>query len=115
MWGGAIRPTIVCIWRYGRPDDGSRRNGVNTMITETKVREIHEANELNKYQHSELVAADNWIKAYALQKLRTKLSALESKSIRDFVLLMARCHYGSTETDDFLQKLDCYPTWMAHP
>lgn len=80
-------------------------------LNEAQVRAIHEADDLQRFTREELRAADQWIKDYALAELAKELSATSSK-IRDYVMLMARCHYGSMETDALLASLRCYPAWM---
>lgn len=80
-------------------------------ITEDKVREIHQSKVLSGYTHEELHEADAWLKAYALDQLQGKLSNT-GICIGDYVMLMARCHFGSVETDKLLTELDCYPSWM---
>lgn len=82
-------------------------------MDEAKVIEIHKATDLSGYTHSQLMYADNWVKAYALDKLANHLKAAGvTKAMSEYVLLMARCHYGSIETDEFLKAHQCYPKWM---
>ena len=82
-------------------------------ITEDKAREIHNAKDLTTYSYDQLVAADQFIKAYALDRLE---QVLASKGIEhvigEYIMLMSRCHFGSVETDEFLTSLGCYPAWM---
>ena len=80
-------------------------------MDETKVREIHNAKDLSQYTHDELLKADAWVKAYAIKQLRHKLNA--PPALRSFVLIMARAHYGSVETDTFLRAMECYPEWVT--
>jgi hypothetical protein len=86
---------------------------VRNTITEERVKTIHAATNLTPFSHDELVNADNWIKRYALNKLHTALHDVP-KPIREYIELMARCHYGSVETDEFLQEMHCYPLWMGN-
>jgi hypothetical protein len=79
-------------------------------ITVEKVKEIHRAKDLQQYDHKTLQQADQWVKQFALAQLKSKLKS--ELLVRDYVLLMARCHYGSVETDDFLKAMGCYPDWM---
>jgi hypothetical protein len=80
-------------------------------MNEAKAREIFGAEDLEKYSHTDLREADQWVKSFALQKLGASL-ADQPKAIRKYMLLMARCHYGSVETDAFLKEMDCYPAWV---
>ncbi len=86
-----------------------------TRITQAKVMEIHKAKDLSGYSHAELRACDEWLKAYALKQLANTLQrkplAPMAKTIIEYILLMARCHFGSVETDRFLTELNCYPKW----
>lgn len=85
----------------------------NMPMDEAKVREIHRATELSGYTHDELREADQWVKDAALEKLEQHLKATATpEALSEFVLLMARCHYGSIETDAFLWAHQCYPEWL---
>jgi hypothetical protein len=58
-------------------------------------------------------AADSLIKLETLGALKNWLAKnITNVTIRDYVWLMTRCHFGSYETDQFLQKLGMYPDWM---
>lgn len=81
-------------------------------MDEAKVREIHRATELSGYTHDELREADQWVKDYALVRLKEVIAHSNTQGMREFILLMARCHYGSTETDAFLSAHQCYPEWL---
>lgn len=81
-------------------------------MNEAKAREIHESDDIMQYSIEELCAADDWFKEYALAKLAVRLSAIESKVVRDYMQLMARHHFGSVETDDMLKAMDCHPEWL---
>lgn len=83
-------------------------------MEEAKVRKIYESvgSELNAFTATECREADSWIKQFALDQLRNKLKD-QPKEIRDYIQLMARCYFGSTETDEFLSALNCYPDWMT--
>lgn len=56
-------------------------------------------------------AADELVKRTALACLQLRLKG-QPKVIRDYVILMARCHFGSVETDNFLQEMRAYPDWI---
>lgn len=56
-------------------------------------------------------AADALIKAEALKALEREVSSLKP-ALRDWIMLTARTHYGSMETDDMLTALGCYPEWL---
>lgn len=85
-----------------------------TQITEAKVMEIHQAEDISSYSYDELRDADHWMKAYALESLAKHLMAAGvTKAMREYVMLMCRCHYGSIETDEFLRAHGCYPQWMG--
>ncbi len=82
-------------------------------MDEAKAREITLSTDLSKYPHEELQKADVWVKNYALAKLQLQLTQLNTRvDIKNYIALMARAHYGSMETDEFLMSLHCYPTWM---
>jgi len=83
-------------------------------MDEAKVREIHKAQSLEGYTHEELREADRWVKDYALHQLSLwlKEDGRQSTAVGDYVMLMARCHYGSVETDQFLKVCGCYPEWL---
>ena len=59
----------------------------------------------------ELVQADQWIRDYALNSLKAKIDKYPAP-IKAFVSLCARAHFGSVETDTFLNQMGCYPKWM---
>ncbi len=83
-------------------------------MREAKVKEIHKAEDLQSYTHSELVQADNWVKDFALYKLAEYLkTGPVTPALGEYVMLMARCHYGSLETDEFLKAYQCYPDWLT--
>lgn len=82
-------------------------------MDEAKVKEIHNATDLRGYEREELEQADYWVKLYALDKLTDHLNkAGVTNALKAYVMLMARCHYGSVETDEFLQAHHCYPDWV---
>ena len=81
-------------------------------ITEDKAREISRAKDLSVYTREQCVACDRWIEDFAMRKLRLRLRKLPNP-IKNYVQLMARCHFGSLETDDFLTELECYPDWLG--
>ena len=85
----------------------------NAPVREAKAREIFDcdATHLLKYSPSQLAAADQWFKNYSLAKLKARLTKYD-KPTRDYILLMARCHYGSAETDEYLAQMGCYPQWL---
>jgi hypothetical protein len=79
-----------------------------------KVIEIHKALTLSGYSGEELREADQWVKQYALDRLSQHLKATgATKAMSEYIMLMARCHYGSIETDDFLRAHQCYPEWLT--
>jgi hypothetical protein len=80
-------------------------------ITEDRAREINKAKDLSGYTHEELRLADEWIKRWALRALDARMHGVP-KIIREYAMLMARCHYGSMETDALLMALKCYPEWI---
>lgn len=84
-----------------------------TKITEAMVKEIHNASDLSQYTHTQLSLADQWIKDKALTKLRFQMAGLPN-TVKNYVFLMSRCHFGSVETDQFLTDMGCYPKWMNH-
>lgn len=55
-------------------------------------------------------AADELVEKTALANLEQSLAHIPYRT-REFVLLMARCHYGSVEVDAYLTELNCYPEW----
>ena len=59
--------------------------------------------------HNELVAADKWLKEYALAKLNTRL---DHGPLAEFILPMARAYFGSVEVDKLMQDMLCYPEWL---
>lgn len=65
----------------------------------------------SEWTRQECIQADSFIKDVALTILAANLKP-QPKVIQDYVNLMARCHYGSIETDEFLKALNCYPDWM---
>lgn len=82
-----------------------------SSMTEARVREICRNNDGCTYE--EMRQADEWIRAYALVSLASHLQSVDtSKAISDYVLLMARAHYGSMETDAMLTAHKCYPEWL---
>ena len=83
-------------------------------MTEAKVREIDSSTELSKYSYDELHSADEWVKSFALAKLADYLKQEQVPvTLREYILLMSRCHYGSVETDELLLSLSCYPEWIV--
>ena len=85
------------------------------IITEQRVKEIwgRPISDLVNVARSELRQVDTWIKATTLRNLREQLLVQGyPDSIREYVLHMACCHFGSMETDQFLQDRNCYPEWM---
>lgn len=83
-------------------------------MNENKAREIHNATDLRGYSHYQLRMADVWVKCFALRQLRQTLKAASTpRATREFILLMARCHYGSAETDEYLTAMGCYPEWLS--
>src|ERR1700751_6147352 len=109
-----IRPQFGSILSV--PNDGLESSMPEAKaMTEDKAKEIHNATDLSVYTHDEFREADAWVKGYALQQLSEwlKEDGRQCSAVGDYVLLMARCHYGSVETDEFLRTLGCYPEWLA--
>jgi hypothetical protein len=91
-----------------------RRMQRESQMLEAKVIEIYKAQTLRGYSSEELREADQWVKQYALDRLSQHLKAAGvTKAFSEYVMLMARCHYGSIETDHFLSVHLCYPKWMV--
>jgi hypothetical protein len=85
------------------------------IMDEARAKEIHLAMDLSEYSHEELSAADAWLKAYAIVKLEQYLKTVKtSRSLKDYIMLMVRTHYGSVETDEFLAEHGCYPEWVEY-
>lgn len=83
-------------------------------ITEAKVREIEQAKDLSKYSQKELRYADAWIKSFALRHFELVLRAQKvAPAIRGYLMSVVTTNYGSVETDELLQKFNCYPNWKA--
>jgi hypothetical protein len=80
-------------------------------MTEDQAKAICLAEDLSDYSREELREADEWVKTHALAKLSSVLNG-QPNTLREYVLLMARCHFGSGETDEFLTSMGCYPDWM---
>lgn len=70
--------------------------------------------EAGTWNNSECVAADNLIRDTALRNLALYLdtSRVEPIALRQWIKMIARATFGSVETDEMLQKLNCYPDWM---
>jgi hypothetical protein len=84
-------------------------------MDEAKAREITSSKDLSGYSCLELRKADEWIQNYALTKLQLTLTEKGvMKEARAYIALMARCHYGSVETDEFLMSMNCYPSWLQN-
>lgn len=64
-----------------------------------------------KWKRAECIQADRLIEREALAALETHLRKMP-KPLAEFVRVCAKAHFGSMETDDMLQALDCYPDWM---
>lgn len=83
-------------------------------MTEEKAREIFYAKSLEQYTHAQCVAADQWVKAHAINKFHHVVADANLPGpMRQFIIEMVRCHYGSMEVDNMLTKLKCYPEWLA--
>ena len=65
------------------------------------------------FGYAECAAADAWLKAYALKKLRKAIGDIDA-TVAEFTLAMADSHFGSLEVDDMLVKLGCYPKWLNY-
>lgn len=82
-------------------------------MNEAKVKEIYNATSLKGYTHTELRQADLWTRDYALTRLEQHLKdAGVTVAMKEYVILMAGCHYGSIETDGLLIAHQCYPEWL---
>ena len=63
--------------------------------------------------NSKLREADKLIKATTLENARVWVrSNVSDFMIREYLLTMIRCHFGSAETDQLLQNMNAYPEWM---
>jgi hypothetical protein len=57
--------------------------------------------------------ADRLIKQTALAEFDKKVQPFQMEPIaKQFLLDMARCHFGCVEVDQMLTQLDCYPEWL---
>ena len=79
----------------------------NEYIVWTETRSLNPA----EWDRKACIEADLLIKQEALKELARQMASYPN-SIKNYVNLMARCHYGSVETDQFLLELNCYPDWM---
>jgi hypothetical protein len=58
-------------------------------------------------------AADTLIKNVTLFNAKKWLSEQsQHRGLIDYMMLMLSFHYGSGETDEFLQSINAYPDWM---
>lgn len=69
------------------------------------------ATPISEWTLSECREADALVKCVTLETVKSKLSR-EEPALRDFAMLMIRCHYGCCEVDDFLKQLNAYPDWV---
>lgn len=84
------------------------------QMTVDKAKEISKARDLSVYEQHELRAYDDWIKVHALSHLESWLIEHGvDTTLSEYIKLMARCHFGSIETDELLTKLGCYPDWLG--
>ena len=82
-------------------------------MNEDQARRIFTASDLSGYSHQDLQRADQWVKVYATNKLAQHLKRTGvTVAMKDYILLMVKCHYGSVETDEFLKAHQCYPDWV---
>lgn len=65
-----------------------------------------------QWQHADCRDADAHIRSEALIAARNWAKANVPAPAREYLNLMIRCHYGSAETDAFLQQIKAYPDWM---
>jgi hypothetical protein len=57
--------------------------------------------------------ADTLIKVMATEQLAKVIESYKlPKIVQEYLIMMARYHYGSVETNDLLTALKCYPDWM---
>lgn len=84
------------------------------MLTEARVKEIWSTEGEAQFGLSleDCRKADEWIKVYACKVFLGKTKNYP-KPIRDYLVTMVRCHFGSVETDELLIELGCYPEWMG--
>lgn len=80
------------------------------MMTEERAKEVIQHGDSSIEVCKE---ADLFVKQYALKELNERLMSCDNKVIKDYVILMTKSTFGSTETDKFLMDLHCYPEWIT--
>lgn len=94
------------------PTGAEPEGAIAMTMTDVRAKALHLRFQRN---HQDLTMRqcrqlDEYIRTFALERLKHKLPP---KPFAGFVMLMARCHFGSVEVDALLTELDCYPKWLG--
>jgi hypothetical protein len=68
--------------------------------------------ESGTWGHDMCVQADALIRETTLTNAGNWLDEYTPPKVAEYMKLMLKHHYGSGETDEFLQSINAYPDWM---
>jgi len=69
---------------------------------------------IGEWKHQDCKAADRHIEVATLSNLARILGNQNviDKALKSYIMTMARCHFGSSETDNMLKAIKAYPDYM---
>jgi hypothetical protein len=82
-------------------------------IDEYKTWKATRGDDAAQWKREDCVAADRLVKEETIKRLEAGLLDTATPTrVGDYVILMATHHFGSVETDKFLESIGAYPDWI---